>query len=159
MFTVNPEKQIEIDNLAKVLNDTPIRGMATYAELSAAVGYNVQEKPFSLMKARRRVEGETGLRFSTVKGEGVKKLDGAAVAAIGAQARKSIAKKARRQAGRLTGLKYNDIDAAGQRRIDAERSLLGAISATAKADVAKIEEQTNTGPLVATRVFDVLGRF
>lgn len=158
MFSTNPETEIEVERLTRVLTDLPIRETASYATLSEAVGYDVQRKPFALIKARQRVEKETGLRLETVRREGVKKLDGAAVAGIGAQARKLIAKKAKRQAQRLTGLRYNDIDAAGQARIDAERSLLGAISATAKADVERVEAETRTGPMVAAKVFDLMNR-
>lgn len=158
MFSTNPETEIEVERLTKVLSNLPIRSIASYAELSQAVGYDVQERPFTLMKARERVEKQTGLRFATVKGEGVKKLDGASVAGIGAAARKVIARRAKRQAARLTGLSYNDIDASSQQRIDAERSLLGAISATAKADIAKVEQEARTGPVVAARIFDLMGR-
>lgn len=158
MFSSNPETEIEIERLAKVLLDLPIRSVATYSQLSLAVGYDVQRKPFALMKARKRVETETGLRLGTVKGEGIKKLDAEAVAGIGANARRSIAKKARRQAARLTGLSYNDIDAGTRQRIDAERSLLGAISATANADVKQIEGKTGTGPVVPALIFEAMNR-
>lgn len=158
MFSSNPETEIEVERLASVLTDLPISAIATYSELSRAVGYDVQERPFTLMKARDIVERETGLRLSTVKREGVKKLDAAAIAGIGAEARKSIARRAKRQAKRLAGLSYNDIDRTTQQRIDAERSLLGAISATARADVRKVEAETSTGPVVAARVFDMMNR-
>lgn len=158
MFTSNPEKEIEVDSLANALLELPIRQVISYAALSEIVGYNIQRKPFALMKARQRVEAQTGMRFGTVKGEGVKKLDGASVAGIGANARRSIAKRAKRQAARLTGLRYNDIDAKTQARIDAERSLLGAISAAARAEVERVEEHTKTGPVVAAKVFDLMNR-
>lgn len=156
MFTTNPERQIEIELLAKALHDLPIRETASYEALSSIAGYSVQARPFALIKARKKVEAETGLRFETVNRIGVKKLDGASVPGIGARARKTIARKAKRQAERLCGLKYNDIDKDTQARIDAERSLLGAISATAKADAQKVTEHTQTGPVVAARLFELL---
>lgn len=158
MFNTNPETEIEVERLSHILAELPIRAVASYEELSQAVGYSVQEKPFALIKARERVETQTGLRFSTVRGEGVKKLDGSSVVGIGAEARKSIARRAKQQAKRLSGLKYNDIDAPTQARIDAERSLLGAISSTARTKVEKVVEHTSTGPIVAAKIFDLMNR-
>lgn len=158
MITSNPEIQIEVERLAAILRGLPIRATATYAELSETVGYPVNRKPFALLKARKLVEQETGMRFATVRREGVKKLDGADVVGIGAMARKLIARKARTQAARLTGLSYNDIDSGKQARIDAERSLLGAISATAKADIERVTQVASTGPVVAAKVFDLLNK-
>jgi hypothetical protein len=158
MFSTNPETEIEVDALAKALVAVPIRETISYAALSEVVGYDVQRKPFALFKARKRVESDTGLRLATVKGEGIKKLDAEAIAGIGAAARKNIARKAARQAQRLTGLRYNDIDATTQARIDAERSLLGAISAMSKTDIERVEEQTRTGPVVAAKVFDLMNK-
>lgn len=158
MFSTNPEVEIEVEALAAILQSLPMGETASYHALSEAVGYSVQHKPFALMKARKRVEEATGLRFETVRKEGVKLLHGDAVVGIGASVRKQIARKARRQSQRLTGLRYNDIDAGTQARIDAERSLLGAISATAKADVERIEAETRTGPMVAAKVFDLMNR-
>lgn len=158
MFSTNPELEIEVDTLSTVLKALPMGGVASYASLSEAVGYPVQKKIFALMKARKKVEDETGLRFATVRGEGVKLLPADAIAGIGASVRKGIARKAKRQAARLTGLRYNNIEKGEQARIDAERSLLGAISATARTNVSEVEKQTQTGPVVAARIFDMMNK-
>lgn len=158
MFVSNPETEIEVEALLRILSDLPLRETAPYEQLSEAVGYSVQERPFALMKARKRFEESSGLRLGTVKGEGVRKLDATAIVGIGADARRKIARKAKAQAARLSGLKYNDIDRGTQQRIDAERSLLGAISSAAKANVDKVEQETATGPIVAARVFDLMNR-
>lgn len=158
MFSTSPETQIEIEALSAILEALPIDGIATYDQLSEAVGYRVNESPFSLMKARKSLEERCGLRFGTVRMEGVKKLSADAVAGIGADARKAIARKAARQAKRLTGLRYNDIHGPMQARIDAERSLLGAIAATAKADVKRVEKLTPTAPVVPFKIFEMLGQ-
>lgn len=155
-FTTNPERQIRIERLAKVLRDLPIRATATYDDLSAALGDNVRADWIALIRARELVEKETGMRFATVRGAGVKKLDAASIPGIGEEARAQIARRARRKHKQLTGLKYNDIDAPLQTRIDAERSLLGAIAATAKAKAEKVIEHTTTGPIIAARVFELV---
>lgn len=156
MLKTNPEITIEVELLAAILRGLGPDQLATYVELSAAVGYSIQDRPFPLFKARKVVERETGLRFSTVRGEGVKKLPADALAGIGAFARKRISRHARRQAERLTGLRYNDVSAPLQSRIDAERSLLAAISAVAGASHEPITQNTSTGPIVAARVFDLI---
>jgi hypothetical protein len=154
MFTTNPETQIEIEKLAAMLRELPPGETASYAALSEAVSYNVQHKPFALMRARRVVEQESGLRFGTVMREGVKRLPATALPGIGMASRKRMSRMAKRQAARLTGLRYNDIDATIQARIDAERSLLGAISVVAATNSEKLSEHTTTGPMVAAQVLD-----
>jgi len=159
MFATNPEIEIEVEKVSEILKALPIDGMASYTLLSEVVGYNITKRPFVLMKARRLVEKETGLRFGTVRAEGVKKLDGNAVAGIGAAVRQGIARKAKVHASRLAGLRYNDIAPESRQRIDAERSLLGAIAATAKADVKRVEREAVTGPVVAAKIFEMMNRF
>lgn len=154
MYPTNPETAIEVEKLVAVLRDLPPGEMVTYATLSEAVGYPVQRKPFPLMRARKIVEQESGLRFGTVMREGIKRLPANALPGIGADVRKRMSRAAKRQAVRLTGLRYNDIDSTIQARIDAERSLLGAISAIATANAEKLSEHTTTSPMVAAQVFE-----
>lgn len=156
MFSTSPELQIEVDALSGVLTALPIGGVASYAELSERVGYDVQKRPFALFKARAAAEEATGLRFATVRATGVKKLEASEVVGIGSVARARIARTAKRQCARLAGVRYNDIDAATQARIDAERSVLGALSALAKGGAEKVAEGTQTGPVVAARVFEMM---
>lgn len=157
MLATNPETAIEVEKLAAVLRDLAPREVVTYDTLSKAVGYPVQRRRLALIKARDLVEAESGMRFTTVHATGVKKLGAEELPGIGAVARATIARKAKRQAKRLTGLRYNDVDRARQVRIDAERSLLGAISATARTRPEKVEPHVSTGPTVAARVFEVVG--
>ena len=92
-------------------------------------------------------------------GVGVKKLAGADVVGIGKDARKKIGKIAKHQAARLTGLQYNDISPEAQKRIDAERSLLGAISMASAMPAARtIEKHISTGPEAARTVLDLLSK-
>jgi hypothetical protein len=155
-FQTNPERQIEIKKLAAILADVPVRGIATYADLSNAVGYSVQNRPFALMKARTKAEKDSGMRFETVRDIGIKKLDGESVHGIGTAARKHIGRHARRQSKRLTGLKYNDIGKDRQARIDVERSLLSAVAVVASAKPQKLEEHAQTGPVAAQKVLETL---
>ncbi len=156
MFTTSPDRQIRIERLTRYLRDLPIRAVATYDDLSAHLGEDVKADRLALIRARKVAEQETGMRFATVHGEGVKKLDAASIPGIGEEVRKGIARKARRQSERLVGLKYNDIDGPMQARIDAERSILGAIAATARVSPEKVEQHTSTGPIVPARIFQTI---
>lgn len=157
MIATDPQTAIEVEKLAILLSELATEETVTYETLSEAVGYSIQHRPFTLIKARKIVEEQSGLRFSTVMRIGVKKLPATAVPGIGVVARKRIGRAAKRQAKRLTGLKYNDIDSRVQARIDAERSLLAAISTVSTADVGEFEKETSTtGPMVARQVFDAL---
>ena len=155
-FTTNPERQVEIKQLADMLADVPVRGIVTYAQLSDAAGHSVQDRPFALMKARNKAEKESGMRFETVRDIGIKKLDGESVHGIGIAARKHIERHAKRQSKRLAGLKYNDIGKERQARIDVERSLLGAVASMAAAKPEKLEKHAQTGPMVARKVLEAL---
>ena len=156
MFNTNPETAIEVDAVSNMLTQLPMTEILSYASIGEALGYDCQRKPFSVFKARKKAEAETGLRFETVRGVGIRKIDSAAVVGIGAAARRRIARHAKYQAIRLTGLKYNDIAPEIRSRIDAERSLLGAISATARASTENIASHTSTGPVVPARVFEMI---
>lgn len=155
MFNSRPDLQIEVEKLTVPLSILPIGETITYASLRDAVGGSYA--PWSLIKARRIVENDTGLRLESVHGVGLKKLSATDVAAIGGVARQRIGRIAKRQSGRLTGLKYNDLTADERRKIDVERSLLGAISAVASNSAAKaMEQHAETGPQVAARVFGIV---
>lgn len=155
MLTTSPERQIEIERIAEMLAALPIGETLTKKAMAQALGGN--PSPWSLIAARKRVEQETGLRFETVHKIGVKKLEAGAIIGIGAAARKRIRRMARAQSARLTGLRYNGIDATTQARLDVERSLLGAISATAAEPARKqVETHAPAGPQIPARIFEML---
>jgi hypothetical protein len=155
-FATNPELQIEMEKLSRALADLGPEEMLPYADMTRMLGYNIKEKPWVLMRAKKRVEKDTGLRLATVRGEGVKKLSAENLAGIGMTARAKIGRVAKYNAARLSGLRYNDIDDRIQARVDAERSLLGAISAVASTKGDHVASITKTGPVVAAQVFDYL---
>lgn len=141
--------------MVRILTDLPINAVASYGELSAAAGFSVQAKFKALYLAREQVERETGLRFSTERGLGVKKLDGPAVAGIGQRARRSIARRARKAGDRLATHRYN-LERTDQQKIDIERSILGAAEAAARAKAKQVEPTVKLGPVLPDRIFDLL---
>jgi hypothetical protein len=158
MAGTSAEFELQVERIALVLAALPIRGTASYSELSAAAGQDVQRFRFALIEARKRVEKATGLRLETVREIGIKKLDGEAVKGIGQRARGSIARKAKRQGERLAGLKYNDLTAADRLRLDAERSVLGAIEMAARVDIRRTEKRVASGPIPAAKLFAAMGK-
>lgn len=129
MKTTSPEREIEIERIERALVATAIGETLTYEAASQACGRDVRRAArFSLMSACRRVEKRDGIRFATVRATGIKRLATDEIPGIGANTRARIRRAARRGYDRLTGIKANDITTEVQARIDAERSLLGAIS-------------------------------
>lgn len=157
MFSSRPELQIEIEKLTKPLTEMAVGQTVTYDDLRAAVGGPY--KPWSLIRARAIVEKETGLRLEAVHGVGIKKISAEDVAGIGSSARRKIGRIAKKQSARLTGLSYNDLSDEVRTKVSIERSLLGAISAASRCSAAKaVEPHVSTGPQVASRVFELLGK-
>lgn len=150
----SPERQIEIDRLCKSLETLSIGQTVTYADLSSACGRNVQtEANFSLMAARRRVEERDGVRLETIRSVGIRRLDTEGIVGIGSAVRLRIRRAAKRGYQRLTGIRHNDITPEIQVRIDAERSLLGAISSLSSDTARKASsEASQTGPATIQQI-------
>lgn len=154
-FATKPEIEIEVETLVKCLAELPIDAVLSYEDIVQALGYDPRdERHYVLTRARQRAE-KSGFRFETVHRIGIKKMSGEAIAGIGARARRKIGKVARRQSERLTNLSYN-VTGEQRAKIDAERSVLGAISAVTSMPITKIEPVATTGPIVAHRIFDML---
>ena len=154
-IATNPELQIEIEKVMTALTELGPDEILTYDELTHLLGYHPREKPWVVLRAKQRVEKEQGVRFASVRGVGPKRLSTEALPGIGQFARQRIGRIAKKDANRLIDLRaYNDIDKKTQSRIDAERSLLGAISAVSSTQGQSVAPLTRTGPVVAARIFD-----
>lgn len=156
-YATNPELQIELEKVMGALRELGPDEILTYDELTHVLGYHPREKPWVLLRAKQRVEKEDGIRFASVRSVGPKRLATEDLPGIGQFARQRIGRIAKKDANRLTDLRgYNDIDRKTQTRIDAERSLLGAVSAVASTQGQAVATLTRTGPVVAARVFDYI---
>lgn len=157
-FTSDPENQIKIDALANALNNVSVGATLTYLEAEALVSETERQKlGWFLMQARKKIETDSDARFATVRRLGVKRLTTEDLPGIGADVRQTIGRKAKRAFKRLGGLRANDMSQQVQQSIDAERSILGAFVELSKDRVkAKAEQGTQTGPIIAQRVFDLL---
>lgn len=153
-FLSRPENEIVVEKIAAMLQALPFDGVLSYDELKPFGEWSAVYR--RLATARKRVERESGVRFESIRG-GVKKLSGASVAGIGGFARKRIGRLARGASQRLTGLKYNDITSKDRAVIDAERSLLGAVSALTTTSARQgVSEGSKSGPLSASEVMKAL---
>jgi hypothetical protein len=150
-FRKNPTRQREIAALSQVLSELSMDAIADYVLLADVAKCPIDASSYSLIQARRHVERRTGMRFETVRGLGIRKMTSTEVPRIGEQARRSIGRKARRQGRRLTHLSYN-LGGSTTRQVDAERSLLGAISTLASTPRERVEAPPQTAPTVAERV-------
>jgi hypothetical protein len=153
-FQTNPKTQVEIEALMNALLALGPDDLLTYTAMNQLVGYPVRQTPWAMLRARDRAEQETGLRFATVRGEGLVRLTADNLPGIGMAARSRIGRIAKRNGQRLTDLRgYNKIDRRLRARLDAERSLLGAIGEVASTKGDNMASRTKTGPIVAAEVF------
>lgn len=159
MFKTSPQHAIQIDAIVKALTAIPVGQIITYKDLSAIVGKNVQSDDgrFLLIRARRLAEKQTGTLFATVFGQGIKRLPADEAAGVGSDARQRIRRSANRTYARLSDIRYNDVAPETRARIDAERSLMGAISAIAtQANVSNVQRHTSTGPIPVAKLLEAI---
>ena len=159
MFSTNPQTAIEVDVIAVILEAMPYGSTLPYDAMSKKIGRDVRKDArMSVLKARRRAERNTKSLYATVRGIGVQRLLSQSIAGLGKDVRAKIGRKARSTYERLSSAKYNDIDTRQQAQIDAERSLLGAIAAMSTVTASnRVSEHTSTGPVVMTKVLEILG--
>lgn len=157
-FPTDPERALKIDILAAALRDLPMEGILSYEELGDLIAEDLtiagHTDRLSLVRAKARVERESGFCFETVRKVGLKKLSGSSLSGIGVTARRKIARKAAKEGKRLASARYN-LSSGDQAKVDAERSLLGAICVAAKAEIEPVQKMAVTGPMVAHKVFDL----
>jgi hypothetical protein len=149
MFQSDPQTAILIQSIATTLREISVGETKPYS--------NFPEAPFWVMaRARKLVESEDGSRFATVRRVGIMRLKSEDIPGIGSTVRAQIGRKAKTAFSRLTNIRANDVTPDIQARIDAERSLLGAVSVLMKDKSLPPQEATKTGPEVAKNIFSRL---
>lgn len=150
MLKSNPENQADIRALADFLAALPVGEIATYDQLSQAIGRNVRNGAgYILTAARDAVEKESGAIFGTVHRVGVKRLTGQEAIGIGAQTGRKIRRAARRGIGRLGRIRDNSLTDADRKRINAYTAQLGAVALLAQTSTArKVEKQSTTATVL-----------
>ena len=142
-FAQNPETQAEIEKLCPLLRNLSVGLVLSYDSASAVIGRDAQaEARYSLLQARARVEKEDGIRYATVRGEGIKRLSADEVPAIGVHAIRLIHKQAKKTVKRLSDLRgYNDMKPDERLRIAGQRMVASHIvERTASRAVREVED-------------------
>jgi len=134
------DTQVLIDRLKKVEPEQLI----TYAELTSAIGKNVQNGARHLLEtARRRLIHDNQILFDVVINEGLKRVQGDQIVAVGSRGVKMIGRQARRTAKKIgcIGDDYHKLSKEQQHRFNGVGTILSFVShATKEKQVAKISE-------------------
>lgn len=157
--STHPENEADVAALKASLLSAPIGEMISYAALSEAVGRDVTERRWVLSRAIHEAEEESGGLFSTVRGEGIKRLETQHVADAGLSTINKIRRTAKRGHKRLSSVRVNDLPPQEQHRLTAHKSMLGAISLLAdgrKSPTIAKEVAAVGHAIPAGRVLDLL---
>ena len=159
MFKSNPENTADIETLTAKLAEVSSGATISYADLSGAIGRNVQSHFWLLRKAIDTAERETGTLFEVVRNVGVKRLPSDEAPDVGLHCMRKIKRTAKRGVARLSAVRANDLSDTDRARMIAHKSQLGAISMVAdgRKSPALIKEIGETGQTIpAGRVLEVL---
>lgn len=125
-FHSDPQVQQQIATLITLLRNMPTNAVLSYADIWQAVG---RKSVYVLNRARDEVEKADGVRFATVRTQGVTKLPADQVAAIGVQGVRQMHKKAKRITKRLSDLKgYNSLSAEDRMKIAGARMVASHVA-------------------------------
>lgn len=146
---MSPAHEIAVEKIAALLAALGVGEILSYADASKAAGLDLRSAArWLLLRARANVEKERpDVRFTTERGQGVRRLAADEIPGIGAAARRSIRRKARIGYRRLADQKMN-LSPQDQARVDLERSILGAVITVSRdATLKKAATGERTGPL------------
>lgn len=128
-FKSSPETEAEIATLIEMLRVLSVGDVIGYGTMSEAIGRDTQGiARLSLIRARKTVEKEDGIRLATVFNTGVKRLAAEDIPGIGSHARRRIGRTAKTAYKRLSDIRGSNVSPEVQRNINVQRSLLGAIT-------------------------------
>lgn len=159
-LTTNPENAIKIEAMTAIFRSLSIGEIASYSRiLEAAQAKSVQSVYWLIKRAIADAEADGTAKFAAVRAEGIKRLAIDEYSGIGAAARKTIGVKAKAAFKRLSNVTANEVSPDVRTRINAERSLLGAVAAISQTStMKKVEQHTQTSPMVAENIFQHLSK-
>lgn len=96
------EMSADVRALTDRLLATPVGQVATYAELSEAIGADVLKRRYLVLAAIRAAARDAGALFSSVKGIGYKRVHIQDVYALGSRARQKVRRGTKRTADQIT---------------------------------------------------------
>lgn len=119
----------DVRALADALVATPVGDVIGFESLSEAIGTDIRARRYLLHQAMRVANKEVGALFSSVRGEGYKRLPSEDAALVGGHARHRI-----RKIGKLASVKMeralevaNDISDSARKDALSEISVLGLV--------------------------------
>jgi hypothetical protein len=158
MFKTSPENAADIEVVSELLRATSIGATLSYAEISTAIGRNIQSHSHILRSAQARVEKETGSLYSVIRSVGIKRLASNELSSVGLEAIRKVRRTARRGFNRLDTVRTNDLAHEDVNKIIAHKSQLGAIALVAdgrKSAKLAVEAEKSGNTIPAGRVLDM----
>lgn len=153
-----PELSVDTQTIERLLNDVPIDGELSYAELSKAIGRDVQTKARHILNAAvRRVLREKQIVFAAVHGHGLKRLNDAGVLSVGEDAIAAIGRKSRRAVRKLACADYGKLKPSEQTQHNVLVSQLGMLShITSSSTQKKLEEKAGHEKLPVAKMLEAV---
>lgn len=142
MFTPHHDTQLLYDYLIAHQD----KGIISWDELSAVVGYQIQRgSGYSrLRSAINKAKNENQIVFETVRGQGVSKTTGAELVDNRAAGLASVRRRARIEQSKLACVKFTELDDAAKQKHNALAAQYGVIRQVAtNAANARIREIAN----------------
>lgn len=133
-----PELSVDTQTIERLLWEVPVGEVASYGDLSAAIGRDVQRKARHILNsAVRRVLREKQVVFAAVNGVGLKRLSDVGVLGVGAQAVTAIGRKSRRTVKKLACAQYEALSKPEQTVHNVLVSQLGVLAHITSAGTQK----------------------
>lgn len=155
-----PELSQDSRALANELESTPVGQVVTYTKLSAVIGRDIKiPSAYALLhSARERLVKHKGIVFEVVRGQGLKRLDDAAIAASAPGRVKRVHKVAKRETRKLLCADQSKLSNADRITHNAAVAMIGTIAeVTRPKQLTRLErrlEQSNPSRLTLEATLD-----
>jgi alkylated DNA nucleotide flippase Atl1 len=165
METKQPDFQLSADSAAivKAIEEMPVGGVITYAQLSAVIGRDIRHFRGSLESARKSVQRDKGMVFDVIRKEGIKRLADNEIIDLSDKAREHSRRHAKRIAKKLICVNYESLSKDKQVKHNAALSMFGTLSElSSTASMKRLEAQiqaTGTQLTSAKSAIAALGAF
>jgi len=152
----NFELSVDTQAIVKMLQAAKIGETIEYPAMNTTLGRNVQrEARGNLSSSRRILLNDESKVFGTVSGIGVRLLGNHEISSLGTGAIRHIGNTARRTSRKMLCAEYDKLDNGDRVTMNAQLSVLGALSQatkpkTMKAVEAKVSEVNDRLPLAKT---------
>lgn len=147
--SITKSRKVERETIEKLMRDTVQGELLTYAQMSEAVGMNVQRVRYVMEAARRIMRDEEGIVFEAIMNEGLRRLTDLDIATqVANRRRRKVYRQANFGIKEMLGVKDTSSLPPGEKiQYDAGSALLGAIAAIAHhTSMRKAHRSVQTAP-------------